>query len=76
MADAVGTIIGFVSGVMLALGVLSSWPTLPPVLAVAAVFLTAAGCGWGGGALADALFRKPRRYDPDYDDRPPTDPAR
>jgi hypothetical protein len=28
-----------------------------------------------GGYLADRLFHKTRRYDPDYDDRPPTDPA-
>ena len=28
-----------------------------------------------GGYFADYLFNKTRRYDADYDDRPPTDPA-
>jgi hypothetical protein len=41
-----------------------------------AAALAVLACGLAGGYFAVHLVKKARTSDPDYDDRPPTDPAR
>ncbi|HVK14566.1 MAG TPA: hypothetical protein VM597_37860 [Gemmataceae bacterium] len=74
----VGAFAGFVIPVVVALLAPGDWYLgsgfWPQAwkLVLAALFLAGPAAG---GYLADRLVNKTRRYDPDYDDRPPTDPA-
>ena len=78
-------IAGFVAGAGLcgilpaAIGLAFGWLRRQPGEVVppgeTTLWFTGALGAIGGGYLADRRFHKTRRYDPDYDDRPPTDPA-
>jgi hypothetical protein len=78
LAVLAGAFVGFVVPVVVALFVPGKWFDGSGFWAEACRLLLAALFLAGptlGGYLADRLVNTTRRYDPDYDDRPPTDPA-